>query len=205
MEHWITEVMEKFGYAGVFLLIALENLFPPIPSEVILTFGGFMTTSTSLKVPGVIIAATFGSVFGAMLLYGVGAWLNADRLEAIVDKHGRWLRLKPADIRKANAFFQKYNKWAVFLCRLVPLIRSLISIPAGSSRMNFWVFLLLTTLGSLIWNTVLVSLGAALGASWEDIVAILDVYSNVAYAVIALVCVAAGVWFVRSRFLKNRR
>ncbi|CAG5084055.1 Putative membrane protein [Thermobacillus xylanilyticus] len=205
MEHWITEFMESYGYFGILLLIAIENLFPPIPSEIILTFGGFMTTTSSMTIFGVVLAATLGSMAGAILLYGVGRVLSAERLEAIVVRYGKILRLKPEDIRKADAWFDRYGPWAVFFGRLVPLVRSLISIPAGSSGMNFTTFLVLTTAGSLIWNTALVSIGAAVGASWESIVHYMDVYSYIVYALIALGGIAFIVWFVRNRVLKERK
>lgn len=199
MENWITDIMEQFGYFGVFALIMVENVFPPIPSEVILTFGGFMTTASSLTKVGVIAAATAGSVGGAVILYGIGLLLDVERLEKIVDRWGRVLRLTREDIHKADAWFDKYGPWTVFFCRLVPLIRSLISLPAGMSNMNFLLFLLLTTLGSLIWNTVLVSLGAAVGDNWESIVHYMDIYSNIAYAVIAVLGIAAIIWYINFR------
>ncbi|WP_410768438.1 DedA family protein [Fontibacillus sp. BL9] len=199
MENWITNIMEQFGYAGILLLIALENVFPPIPSEVILTFGGFMTTYSSLTVTGVVIAATVGSVLGAVILYGAGYLINVDRLEGWIDKYGRFLRLKKEDIRRADAWFDKYGYWTVLFCRMIPLIRSLISIPAGISKMKFGLFLLYTTIGTLIWNIVLVSVGAAVGGSWEKIVEFMDVYSNIAYAAIA-VCGLGGIYlFLRKR------
>lgn len=203
MEHWITEIMDAYGYLGIFLLIALENLFPPIPSEVILTFGGFMTTTSSMTIIGVILAATAGSVVGAICLYGVGRMLSVSRLEMIITSYGKILRLKPEDIRKAHAWFDKYGARAVFFGRLVPLIRSLISIPAGSTRMSFLPFLMLTTLGSLIWNIALVYIGAAVGASWESIVSYMDIYSNVVYILLALSLVVFGFVFVRKRILKK--
>ena len=166
MENWITSVMEQFGYIGVFFLIMLENLFPPIPSEVILTFGGFMTTQTDLTVFGVIVASTLGSVAGAIILYGIGAIVGIERIERFVDKWGKFLRLTSKDVHKANTWFEKYEVWTVFFCRFIPLIRSLISLPAGMAKMKFWIFLLLTTLGTLIWNMVLVNIGAAVGESW---------------------------------------
>lgn len=205
MERWIAETMDAYGYFGIFLLIALENLFPPIPSEVILTFGGFMTTTTELTVVGVILAATGGAVAGAICLYGIGRVLSAARLEAIVTKYGKLLRLKPDDIRKAHAWFDKYGAWAVFLGRLVPLIRSLISIPAGSAKMKWFPFLLLTTVGSLIWNTILVYVGAAVGASWDQIVHYMDIYSNFVYVILALGLVVFGFLFIRKRLLKSAR
>jgi membrane protein DedA with SNARE-associated domain len=114
MENWITSIMEQFGYIGIFLLIMVENLFPPIPSEVILTFGGFMTTHSNLTILGVVIAATIGSVVGAIVLYGVGFVINVDRIEKIVDRWGHILRLTREDIHKANAWFEKYGVWTVF-------------------------------------------------------------------------------------------
>lgn len=191
--------MEQFGYFGIFLMIALENVFPPIPSEVILTFGGFMTTYTDLTIPGVILAATLGSVIGAVILYGIGLLLDVERLEKIIDRWGHILRVKKEDIRRADAWFDKYGYWTVLFCRMVPLIRSLISIPAGMSNMKFGMFLLFTTLGTLIWNIILVSIGAALGESWEDILAFMDVYSNIAYAVIAVAAIVFVVLFIRKR------
>lgn len=204
MEEWIMQFMEEFGYFGIFLLITLENLFPPIPSEVILTFGGFMTTQTEMGVLGVVAVSTTGSVFGAIILYGIGMLLDVSRLERIVEKYGLILRLKKKDIHKADEWFDKYGVWTVFFCRFIPLIRSLISLPAGMSGMNFVTFLLLTTLGTLIWNVVLVSIGAALGDSWETIVGYMDIYSNVVYAMLGLLAIVFVVLYVRKRIIKNK-
>jgi membrane protein DedA with SNARE-associated domain len=202
MENWITEFMSNYGYIGIFLLIALENVFPPIPSEVILTFGGFMTTYSNLSIMGVVVASTLGSVAGAVILYGIGLLLDVERLEKIVDKWGHILRLKREDIYKADAWFDKYGIWTVFFCRIVPLIRSLISIPAGMANMKFWMFLVFTTAGTLIWNIILVNVGAAVGSSWESIVGYMNVYSNFAYAIIALLIVIFGFIFVKKRMKK---
>lgn len=199
MENWITNTIEQFGYMGILLLIALENIFPPIPSEVILTFGGFMTTTTNLSVMGVVLFATVGSVGGAVILYGIGLFIDVNRLEKIVDKWGFILRLTRKDIHKANAWFTKYGVWTVFFCRLIPLVRSLISIPAGMSRMNFFVFLLLTTLGTLIWNVMLVNLGAAVGGSWESIVGYMDIYSNIIYVGLGILFLVFIAMAVRKR------
>lgn len=200
MENWITNIVEQFGYIGVFFMIALENVFPPIPSEVILTFGGMMTTFSDLTVTGVVISATGGSLLGAVILYKIGNLLDLERLEKIVDRWGKFLRVNRADIYKADAWFEKYGYWTVFMCRFVPLIRSLISIPAGMSRMNFWMFLLLTTIGTFIWNVVLVSVGAAFGENWEEIVHFMDLYSNVAYVLIGI-----GIILFVFFFIKNKR
>ncbi|MBZ5752310.1 MULTISPECIES: DedA family protein [Metabacillus] len=199
MENWITGIIEQFGYLGIFLMIALENVFPPIPSEVILTFGGMMTKFTDLTVTGVIISATAGSVLGAVILYKIGNLLDVERLEKIVDRWGHILRVKKEDIHKADYWFDKYGYWTVLICRVIPLIRSLISIPAGMSRLNFWLFLLFTTIGTLVWNVILVSVGAAFGENWGEIVEFMDVYSNIAYALIAVVMIVALLLFIRSR------
>lgn len=199
MESWITSIMEQFGYLGIALLILLENVFPPIPSEVILTFGGFMTTKSELTIVGVVIASTIGSVFGAVILYWIGRILNVDRLERIIEKWGKYLRLTKEDVRKADAWFDKYGPWTVFFCRFIPLIRSLISIPAGMSGMNQWLFLLLTTLGTLIWNLILVIVGAKVGDNWHQIVNYMDVYSNFMYAIIAIGIIGFIIWFVKRK------
>lgn len=199
MEAWIADWMNQFGYLGVFLLILVENIFPPIPSEVILTLGGFMTTTTLMTKFGIIVASTAGSVIGAAILYWIGTLLDVERLEKIVQKYGKFLRLTIKDIHKADAWFDKYGVWAVFFGRLVPLVRSLISIPAGMSNMKFSLFLLFTTLGTLIWNTVLVSVGAAVGENWDEIVGYMDIYSNIVYAILAIVGIAFLVWYFKKR------
>jgi len=200
LENWLIDIMNDLGYFGVMLLIALENVFPPIPSEIILTFGGFMTTTTNLTVIGVILAATAGSVVGAIILYVIGLQLNVTRLEMIIDRWGHLLRITKEDIHRADAWFDKYGPWTVFFCRFVPIIRSLISIPAGMSHMNAGLFLLLTTIGTFIWNTVLVYLGARLGESWEVIVYYMDMYSYVIYGVIFILVI-----FVLYKFIKRRK
>lgn len=199
MQNWIIETMDTFGYLGIFLLIALENIFPPIPSEVILTFGGFMTTESSLSKIGVIVFSTLGSVIGAIILFWIGTLLDVKTLEKIVDRWGHILRLTKKDVHKADEWFSKYGVWTVFFCRLIPLIRSLISIPAGMARMNFWIFLLFTTLGSLIWNTILVLVGASVGASWEKIVEYMDVYSSIIYGILAMALVVFIFLFIKKR------
>ncbi|HBM4569257.1 TPA: DedA family protein [Listeria innocua] len=203
METWITSIMADFGYIGIFLLIMIENLFPPIPSEIILTFGGFMTTVSSLNVVMVIIVATLGSVLGAILLYKVASYFGKERLTHIVLKYGRVLRLKESDIERAESFFLKYGSWAVFLCRMIPLIRSLISIPAGMTKMKMSRFLILTTAGSLLWNTVLIGLGALLGESWGEIVVFMDSFSTVIYSIIAVITLLGLGFFFRERFKKT--
>ncbi|MFY0759980.1 DedA family protein [Metabacillus dongyingensis] len=203
MENWITDFMEQYGYFGIFLMIALENIFPPIPSEVVLPFGGFMTTNSDMNVIGVILAATAGSVVGAVILFWIGLQLDVERLEKIIDKWGHVLRVKKKDVHRADAWFDKYGIWTVFFCRMVPLLRSLISIPAGMSNMNFLKFVLFTTFGTLIWNIALVMLGASLGEAWPKINDYVGVYSSVIYAVLGVVAVVFIIWFIRRRQTKR--
>ncbi len=198
MEQWIISIMDNYGYFGIFLLMLLENVFPPVPSEVVLTAGGFMTSTTSLTVWGVILSATAGSVAGAVMLYGLGLLLDVERVEQIIDKHGNWLRLKKADLYKADRWFDRFGVFAVFIGRLIPLVRSLISIPAGMSNMKFVLFLAFTTAGTLIWNTVLVYVGRAVGENREEILEQLGIYSNVVY-VLLFAGAIIGLWLFKKR------
>lgn len=200
MEDMIINIIDNYGYLGVFLLITLENVFPPIPSEVILLFAGFMTTYSKLGVPGVIGVSTLGSVFGAVILYSIAYPLDERRLTKIVDRWGHILRLDRKDIRRADAWFQKRGVWTVFFCRLVPILRSLVSIPAGMAHMHLGKFLLLTVSGTLIWNTILVNAGAAVGENWEGIVGYFDTYSNIVLIILGVLFVGAVVY----RFLPKR-
>lgn len=198
MEQIIINAMEQFGYIGVFLLIAIENIFPPIPSEVILVFGGFMTTYTSLNIPIMILAATLGSLLGAIVLYYIGKIFNKERLKRIVNgKIGKVLRLKASDIEKADKWFDTKGNKTVFFCRFIPIVRSLISIPAGMSEMPMQKFLLYTISGSLIWNTVLIIVGSIVGDKWETIVGYLDNFSNIILIILVIIFVVAlYYWFV---------
>jgi len=206
MEQWIISLMSQFGYFGVFFLIFIENIFPPIPSEVILAFGGFATTvpEYNMSMVGVVIASTLGSVAGAILLYWIGAKFNVDVIERFVAKWGHILRLKVEDIEKADKWFEKRGILAVFLCRMVPVLRSLISIPAGMAKMKFQTFMLFTVLGTLIWNILLVAAGAALGANWHTIVSILGTYQDLTFVVFALIAIALIVWFIRRNKAKSK-
>ncbi len=200
MREWIIEVLNHFGYGGVVFLIALENLFPPIPSEVILTFGGFMTTCTDMRLWLVIAAATAGSLIGALVLYGAGRLLGADRVMRLLDgRVGKILHFKRADVENAMDWFEQRGYSAVFLCRCVPIVRSLISIPAGMAKMPLIPFFLLTAAGSFVWNTVLVYLGALAGNSWEKIAACFGTYSDVFFIVLLTLVPVVSLWWLRRR------
>ncbi|NLB87812.1 MAG: DedA family protein [Syntrophomonadaceae bacterium] len=200
MQNWIIDFMELFGYISILLLTTLENVFPPIPSELILTFGGFMTTYTTLTIPGVVVFATLGSIIGAVILYGLGYFLRENGIEYVINRYGHILRVELQDVHSASSWFKKYGYWTVFFCRMIPLIRSLISIPAGMAKMNLGLFLLYTLAGTLIWNILLVGAGAIVGESWETIIRFMDVYSDVAYLILGL----AGIIFVIYWFRRKR-
>lgn len=204
MQEFILTVMEQFGYLGVFLLIAIENVFPPIPSEVILLFGGFMTTYTSLSVPLMVVASTLGSLLGAIVLYYIGKILNKERLKKIVSgKVGKVLRIKYEDIDKADEWFDTKGNKTVFFCRFIPIVRSLISIPAGMSEMPMGKFLLYTITGSAIWNTVLLVIGNKVGENWTNIVSIFDNYSHIVLILLIIAFVVFVFWFYRKKMKKK--
>ena len=206
MQAWIIEIMNQFGYLGIFLLIAIENIFPPIPSEVILLFGGFMSTYTNMHIVGIIIASTLGSLVGAYALYFIGKIFNKERLKKIVrGKIGKVLRLKEKDIDMADEWFDKKGNKTVFFCRFIPIVRSLISIPAGMSEMPLGKFTLYTVVGSLIWNTVLSIAGQTVGANWESILAIFEQYSHIAAVVLVILGVGAIVWFYSKKRTKKSK
>lgn len=173
MGNFVLGVMESYGYIGIFFLIAIENLFPPIPSEVILTFGGFLTTYSKLNPLGVIISSTIGSLVGAIILYYTGTLIN----------------VKKDDLGKTNKWFKKYGNKAVLFGRFIPIIRSLISIPAGCAKMNMVTFIIYTTIGSLIWNTVLVYAGALLGKNWSIVANVLSKYSKIVLFILVIYAV----------------
>ena len=204
MENFILDMMNQFGYLGVFLLIAIENIFPPIPSEVILLFGGFMTTYTSLNIFGMSIASTLGSLIGAIVLYLIGKFFNKERLKAIVSsKVGKILRLKNEDIDKADNWFETKGNQTVFFCRFIPIVRSLISIPAGMSEMAMGKFLVYTITGSLVWNVVLIVMGSIVGENWTSILEIFDTYSHIVLILLIIIFIALVFIFYRKRLNKK--
>ncbi|ARW18871.1 Alkaline phosphatase [Pediococcus pentosaceus] len=191
MEQYIINFVNDFGYLGIILLITLENVFPPIPSEVILTFAGFITLSSKLTVWGSVLAATIGAVIGAVILYIIGSYLTVERLGRLISSRlGKILRLKHSDVTKTHNFFVKHGSKTIFFGRFVPVVRSLISLPAGMTRMPWKIFVLLTTLGTLIWNVVLILLGRLAGEAWSEVSATIDSYSSL--VLIVLIVLFAG-------------
>ncbi len=194
---WAVDVMERLGGPGAGLLIALENLFPPLPSEIILPLAGFTASQGSFSVGGAVLWTTAGSVLGALALYTLGAVFGRSRFRAL------WARLPLVDLQdldRTEAWFARHGAKAVFLGRMVPIFRSLISVPAGIERMPVATFLALTTAGSLLWNTLFVVAGYQLGENWHLVEGYAGIFQNL---VLGGVVVAVG-WFVVSR-LRSRR
>ncbi|MRX44183.1 DedA family protein [Agromyces kandeliae] len=194
---WAVDLMETLGAPGAGLAIALENLFPPLPSEVILPLAGFTASQGSFSLAEVLFWTTLGSVVGALALYSVGALLGRERTRAIIKAVPL---VDVADVDRTEEWFTRHGKKAVFLGRMIPLFRSLISVPAGVTRMNLALFLVLTTTGSLIWNTVFVLAGYVLGENWAVVEPWADGFQ---VAVIVAVVIAVGA-FVAKRVVRNR-
>jgi membrane protein DedA with SNARE-associated domain len=166
MTEWARSIMESLGYLGIAFLMFLENVFPPIPSEVIMPLAGFSSVSGDLVFMWVVLAGTIGSVLGQLPLYGLGAWYGRERLARWADRHGRWLTVSGNDIHRASEWFEKYGGAAVFLCRFVPGVRTFISIPAGIQRMNLLAFLGYSFVGMGLWAALLAYLGRILGQNY---------------------------------------
>jgi membrane protein DedA with SNARE-associated domain len=198
MAQWIKSIIEGFSYPGIVFLMFLENVFPPIPSELIVPLAGFVSTQGRLSLAGLIVAATLGSVLGAIALYYVGRLMGGERLRRWCDAHGYWIGLSRADLDKSDAWFEKRGAWTVLFGRVVPGVRSLISIPAGVSSMDLRVFLIFTTIGSAVWTTALAFAGRALGRNYENVEHIIGPIST------AIVVGIVVLWLVRG-FRQRRR
>ena len=195
---WATDLMEALGAPGAGLAIALENLFPPLPSEVILPLAGFTAAQGGMSLTAAIAWTTLGSVVGALALYGIGALIGRDRVRAIVV---RLPLVKVDDLDRPEAWFQRHGGKAVFFGRMIPIFRSLISIPAGVERMRMAAFLACTTLGSLLWNSAFVLAGYGLGDNWRTVEEYVGVYAKAVVAVVGLAAAA----FLAVRIVKARR
>ena len=187
----IINIINKFGYIGILLLIAIENIFPPIPSEIILTFSGFIAKSAELNLFLIIIYSTIGSVIGAIILYFFGVLLINSKVSKI-------LHLKKDNINNSIETFKQKGYKSVFFCRLVPILRSLISIPAGLSKMNFPIFIALTTIGSFIWNTILILLGNMVGENYYLVADFVSSY----YKIIILIVI---IIYIIIKYLKSKK
>lgn len=194
---WAVNLMETIGAPGAGLAIALENLFPPLPSEVILPLAGFTASRGNFSLFEAILWTTLGSVVGAYALYALGAWLGRDRMRRLVSKVPL---IDLEDVDRVEAWFERHGYRAVFFGRMIPLFRSLVSIPAGIERMPLGKFLLLTTAGSLIWNTIFVMAGFYLGENWH----IVEQYANTFQKIVIVAVALFAVYFVVTKVRKHR-
>ena len=183
----ITGLIEQGGYFGILALMFLENLFPPIPSEVIMPLAGFLAARGELNVFGVVVAGTLGSFLGALPWYYAGARLGEERMRRLAARHGRWLTLSGDDVLEAGVWFRAHGRKAVFFGRLVPAIRTLISVPAGIAQMPFASFAFYTLAGSAIWTFVLTLAGYLLHAEYDRVADYLDPGSNIVLGTIVAI------------------
>ena len=195
MTSWITDLVGAFGALGVALLMVLENLFPPIPSELILPFAGFLVGRGELGFLSALFASTVGSLAGALILYALGRWGGRN----LILRYGRFLRVKEADLDRAENWFDKYDEWVVLFGRMIPGVRSIVSIPAGMLGTPLLRFALLTTAGSTAWNALLLGTGWYLGDNWQQISSIVSSISSVVLVLIAIALAGAVVWWWRRR------
>ncbi len=196
ISEWVLAIIAKFGYFGIVFAMFAENVFPPIPSEVIMPAAGFAVAKGNSSLVLVILAGTLGCVLGALPLYYLGSLFDEERLVAFTKKYSKYLFVKPDDILASSRWFDKYGKKAIFFGRMVPGIRSLISVPAGMNKMPILPFIVLTALGSSIWITVLTIAGYHFGNNYEVIETVLAPYSKI-FLVLALLIVVG--WFIKRR------
>ncbi len=190
---WASDVLSALGSFGLLFLMLAENLFPPIPSEAILPLAGFLVGRGELGGVQAVAGATTGSVLGALILYALGRWGG----RAVVLRYGRMLRVTEHDLDRAESWFDKYGDAVVLFARMIPLARSVVSIPAGMLEMPVLRFTLLTTLGSALWNTLLVGAGWFLGANWEQVSTIVGSISNAVLVVVLIAIAVLAIYWLR--------
>lgn len=196
MNEWINNMMDSLGYGGIALLMFLENLFPPIPSELIMPLAGFTVAQGKMEMMPVLAAGIFGTVLGAFPWYYLGKFIDEHRLETLADQYGKWITVSSTDIKKANNWFTRHGYKAVFFGRLVPGIRTLISLPAGLNNMKLAPFVIYSTLGTLLWTCFLTVAGYKLGANYELVEEYIAPVSKIALLSLAIFFI---IWVVRKR------
>jgi membrane protein DedA with SNARE-associated domain len=195
----IEQIIGTLGYGGIALLMIIENVFPPIPSELVVPFAGFLISRGEMNFSAVVIASSVGTLIGTTFLYYLGRWLGEERLRLLLRRYGRFLFFPESSYDKALHAFHKHDKAVVFWSRLVPGLRSVISLPAGVAKMPLARFLFYTTLGTVVWNTLLAAGGVLLGNNWSQMMDFVDRFK---YVVLPIIAVLIIVWLVRQRFAK---
>jgi len=200
----VQDVIEQLGYVGVALLVVAENVFPPIPSEIVLPFAGFVAQRGSESVVVMILAATVGSVVGALIMYWIAAFIGDERLHAFTRKFGKWVQIREVDLTRAEEWFDRHATSAVLIGRCVPLIRSVVSIPAGFRRMKLVPYIAYTFAGSLVWNILLIGAGALLGDNWARVGDVMSPIQKLVELTV-VVAVVAFAWLRVRSLLQQRR
>lgn len=198
---WVEQIISSMGYVGLYLVMFLENVFPPIPSEVVLPLAGSLTLTGRFSIFWITIIGMLGSLSGAFLFYGLGKWLGEPRVRAIMEKYGRYALLSTSDLDRSLEWFDKYDDWVIFFSRMVPIVRSLISIPAGIAAMDITKFSFFTILGTALWSLLLALGGRLLGEQWPLIAELINTYQNIVLAI----TVTAVLLFIGSRLLKKKK
>ena len=196
MLEWATSIIERMGYGGIVFLMVLENVFPPIPSEVILPFAGFTASKGRLSLIGVIVAASTGSMLGAVPLYYLGYFLGIERVRRLAERYGRWVALSGRDIESAMEWFRGYGAGIVLVGRIIPGLRSVVSIPAGICGMTLSRFFLYSAAGTAVWSGLLVYLGWLLGKNYETVA---QYVAYMSYGVAAVIIGAVIIWIIRRK------
>jgi membrane protein DedA with SNARE-associated domain len=200
MVEWITNTMTSLGYLGIGLLMFLENLFPPIPSELIMPLAGFTVSRGEMQFFPAVLAGVIGTILGAFPWYYAGKFFGEERLKDLADKYGKWITVSGRDIDKANNWFTRYGGMAVFLCRLVPGVRTLISLPAGLNNMPLIPFIIYSTIGTTLWVSFLTGAGYLLGDNYD----LVDEYLGpVSKIVLLILVIGFGLWVLRKNMRKS--
>jgi len=192
---WAVDVIDTLGYLGLFLVLVLENVFPPIPSEAVLPLAGFLTGKGDMNFFLAVLVSTTGAVVGALILYWFGDWFGEERVRWLIRKFGKWFAITEQDFDTAGSWFDRRGNLAVLVCRCVPIVRSIVSIPAGIRRMPLIPFIVYSAIGSGIWNSILIGLGWIVGDNWDDI----EHYVEYLQYIVIVLVLALGAFYVWKR------
>ncbi len=194
---WAQSVISTLGYPGLGFIMFLENVFPPIPSEIVLPLAGSLTLDGTFNLIGVTLVGAFGSVLGAYFFYGLGKWFDERRVRVLIQHYGRWFMLTEEDLDRALEWFGRYGEYVIFFGRMVPIVRSLISVPAGLASMNLMRFSMYTAVGTALWSFILAFAGRLLGQSWPQVTAFMENYEHlvlIAFALLVAMFVLNRLW-----------